>query len=206
MLQTVAHGLLLLHGTHHVHLWHTHAALLARWRVVHIVHIGLAGIIKDTGRWISSLQLLTLSHHRDNGTDRGGRNRVDRQIRFLENLREVLRHTLGNTMVLTLTSSCQVAQSVLSSLLHRVELSQHLIAQRRKLTGILGLAQRLYWHGIIVLLKQVAGTMATIVRQIVRLVALRGRSKSRAWQMIVVGHVTSSQELVGSNLFECCLS
>ena len=174
--------------------------------MVHIVHVGLAGIVVDACCGVGTLQFFTLCHHGDNGADGSGGDGVDGQVGCLEDLREVLRHTLGDAVMLAQTNGCQVAQAVFGGLQHRVELGQYLVACRGQLADLLRLLQQLYGHGVVVLFEHIAGTVSAIMRQVIWLVAFRGRSECCARQTVIVSHIACCKELVGSNLFKCRLT
>ena len=80
-------------------------------RLVQIELQRLADVVVNLCRWVRSSQLLTLGNHREDAARHGSAAGIDLQVLRLENLREVLSHTLADTVMLALANGCQVTQT-----------------------------------------------------------------------------------------------
>ena len=90
-------------------------------RLVQIVLQRLAHVVMDPCCWIGSRQLLALGNHREDTTEHGGAACIDLHILGLENLREVLRHALADTMMLALAYSGEIAQALMTGGIERLQ-------------------------------------------------------------------------------------
>ena len=66
----------------------------------------------NLGCGIGSCQFLTLGNHREDAADDNGAAGVDLHARGLEDLWEVLGHTLSDAVMLALADGCQVTQTL----------------------------------------------------------------------------------------------
>ena len=125
-------------------------------RGIHIVHCGTAGLVVNACGGVGSGEFLTLCHHREDGTHRGGAYGIDGHILHLEDFGEVFCHALSYAMVLTLTDRGEVTEMVLGGLIERVEFHQCLLTQEGEFAGVPGFCQSLHRHAVVTVVEQPA--------------------------------------------------
>ena len=169
--------------------------------LVQVVLQTLAHVVVNLGLGVCCCQFLALGNHREDTADNHRTAGVDLHRRILEDLWEILCHTLADAMMLALTNSRQIAQTLDGCGVESLQLLQHLFAQWCQLTCLTGVLQRVHRQGVLTLPDQPARTMTTIMAHIIRFVALRGRCQSLCGQLtVIIQIVTASQIVVSGNL------
>ena len=170
-------------------------------RLVQVILQRLAHVVMDLGRGVCCSQLLTLRNHREDTADDNGAAGVNFHARTFEDFWEVLGHAFSDAMMLALSNSCQVAQTLDRCGVEGLQFLQGLLALWRQLASFAGTLQRVHGQRVLAFPDQPARSMTAIVAHVVGLIAFGGRRQRLVRQLtVVVQIVTTRQIMVGGNL------
>ena len=169
---------------------------------VEVVLQGLAHVVVDAGGGVGSHQFLALGHHRQNATVDHGAAGIDGHVLAEEYLREMLGNALADAMVLAFTHGGQVAQTLVGGLVELLQETQHTLALLGQFAIAAGLLQGTDHAVVVVLANEPARTVASVVGEIERHVALGGLGVDEVGQLSIIVHIVRAcQEGVGVDVF-----
>ena len=141
--------------------------------VVHIVHLGLAGIGLDLQPRIERGKHVHLVLHRQDAADDHRRAGNHRRT-VLEHLREVLVHAAGDALMLLVADVAQLAQAVLAGLIDLAQDLQHLLTTRGEFAVTHSLLQHVQRTRVVRLVDEPAAAVAAVVADEKRFIAIGG--------------------------------
>ena len=152
----------------------------------------MGGFHTDVQRRIETSQLHQRILHRQHATAHARAAGIDVGI-ALEDFRETLIHTTGNTLKLVGTLPCQVAPMVLSILADDIQTVQHIFTCSRQLAQTVGLGQYVVGGIIETGLAVEAGAMSPVMTDVERLIS------TRCWRQLLlrrswIGHIVAGRQ------------
>ena len=160
----------------------------------------------ETGCGIGSCQFLALGNHREDTTVDNRRTGIDGHVLGLEDLWEILGHTFADAVMLTLTNSREVTQSLDGCRLEGLNFFEYFLSEGCQFALILGIAEDVSGPCIAVVADQPTGTVTTVVTHIVGFVALRRWGEGLVRKpAVIIQILTARQILVGFDFFACRL-